>query len=337
MSISSTRSDRTAETLRLVLPLLSANGSDCGPQSYALWFEYVAGTNAELKATLDAVVRSKSRLTEADTQRLFAELVLAGDGRTLDDIRKALLQVVGGVSSAADRTRASSERFLQEIELTVEGPVRDEPAAPRLADQARQMVDSLVSLNDRLTESQAQIEQLRGQLEQVRQEAMTDPLTRLANRRAFDEALARLLGGPPAAGARTLASLVMVDVDHFKRINDEMGHVFGDRVLRAVADVLSRSVKGKDLVARFGGEEFAVLLPGTGTQAACRVAEQLCEAVAAIRIRRSGSDQVIAQVTVSCGVTELARGESAGMAIERADSALYRAKRLGRNRVVAGQ
>lgn len=335
MSAQTPHSHKTAETLRLVLPLMAAHGSDYGPQSYTLWYAYVAGDGNEIKAALDKVVQARGRLADEDTQRLFAGLVLGGEGKAIESVRKALLKLIGGVSSAASDTRQSSERFLLEIEDVADAAagLEAQPAVSRLAGHARRMSDSLVSLNGRLAESQAQIEGLREQLEQVRQESMTDPLTRLANRRAFDETLAELIAQGRQGGAPT--SLVMIDVDHFKRINDEMGHVFGDRVLRLIAGVLAKNLKGKDTPTRFGGEEFAVLLPGTPAQAAYRVADQLREAVAAILIRRGKGEDANLQITVSCGVATHARGEEPTAFVDRADAALYKAKRRGRNCVVA--
>ena len=326
---------RTAETLRLVLPLMSAHGADCSPQSYALWYAYVTGGCDELKAALDKVVAARARLSDDDTQRLFGALVLSGEGKALDLVRQALLRLVGGVSSAASDTRRSSERFITQIEDIADAAERSETttAVSRLVGHAREMTDSLVSLNSRLADSHAQIEALRDELEHVRQESMTDPLTRLANRSAFDETL----GGLAARGAGSEPfSLLMLDVDHFKRINDDLGHLFGDRVLRLIAGVLTKNLKGKDLPARYGGEEFAVLLPDTPPQAAYRVAEQLREAVAAIIVRR-GKGEADLQVTLSCGVATHAHGERPDALIERADVALYKAKRRGRNcSVVAG-
>ena len=340
-SIDTVKRDRSAELLRLALPLLSAHGSDFGPQSYALWYAYVAGGGAELAAALDAVVAARGRLSPGETQRLFVSMVLAGEGRALEAVRQALAGVMGGMSSAAADTRASSERFLRAIgaESLCHGAPADAgqgasaPAASRLADQARAMGDSLASLNARLSASQQQIEQLREQLERVRQESLTDALTRLANRRAFEDALERAIAEQAASGAPV--SLVMLDVDHFKRVNDEFGHLFGDQVLRMIGQVLTANLKGKDTTARFGGEEFAVLLPGTPLLAAFRVADQLRLAVAATGVHGKGAGTPATHVTVSCGVAALAPGEDAAGLIGRADAALYEAKRCGRDRVAA--
>ncbi len=157
--------------------------------------------------------------------------------------------------------------------------------------------------------------------------ATTDPLTGLANRRAFDEALAR-----EAALARRgnrPVSLVLLDVDHFKAFNDAFGHPAGDAVLRRVADAVRAACRGTDLPARFGGEEFAVLLPATDLGGALALSERFRQAVAA-------GPWPVQSVTVSAGVSTFGPGaEDAVRLVEAADRALYRAKRAGRNRVAS--
>ncbi|WP_142810676.1 PAS domain S-box protein [Tepidiphilus olei] len=165
--------------------------------------------------------------------------------------------------------------------------------------------------------------------ETLRRQAETDPLTGLANRRAFFEALRRY---EIAVRQGDCASILMLDLDHFKRINDHYGHAVGDEVLRRFADVLRDTVRGGDMPARIGGEEFAVLLPHTGFEGALTLAERIRSAVAQ---RCSLPEHPELQVTVSVGVSELsAQDAAADRALVRADAALYEAKARGRDRVV---
>jgi diguanylate cyclase len=127
--------------------------------------------------------------------------------------------------------------------------------------------------------------------------------------------------------------VVLIDLDHFKQVNDRYGHVFGDSVLKAVAHAIRSCVKGRDLVARFGGEEFVVLLPATSLAGAQALAEQVRGTIAAARIRRGGSAEAVGAITVSLGVATRRPGEAIERLIERADQALYRSKSGGRNRV----
>ena len=131
--------------------------------------------------------------------------------------------------------------------------------------------------------------------------------------------------------------LLLGDIDHFKSVNDTYGHLLGDKVIKFVAKVFKDGTKGQDLAARFGGEEFAVLLPDTPLSGATAVAENLRKAVEAGRLRRTDTGEAVRQVTISIGATILLPGEPAGATISRADAALYRAKQGGRNRVEVGE
>ncbi|MEC5292468.1 diguanylate cyclase [Aurantimonas sp. C2-6-R+9] len=161
-------------------------------------------------------------------------------------------------------------------------------------------------------------------------DAFTDPLTGLANRRAFDQRLEEWTTVQPL---RPFA-LMMIDVDHFKTINDRFGHDCGDRALAAVGDVLRRLESEKDMVARYGGEEFAVLLWNCDLPAAMRRAEHLRRLIAA---KHFGEIDDAAPLTVSIGVSQTDRCGSPGSVRRDADAALYRAKAAGRNCVVAAR
>jgi len=129
------------------------------------------------------------------------------------------------------------------------------------------------------------------------------------------------------------AALVLADIDHFKTVNDTHGHLIGDKVIRAVAHVLSTNIKGRDIAVRIGGEEFALLLPETSLSGAASLAEKLRELVAQGRIRRNDGEEQVGHVTLSLGVAAAEDGDSLEALIERTDAALYAAKRGGRNRV----
>jgi diguanylate cyclase len=169
---------------------------------------------------------------------------------------------------------------------------------------------------------------VRARLGKLETEVVKDPLTGLLNRRGLDQAVERLR----SAGMDLASSTVlMVDLDHFKRVNDSYGHLFGDQVLCATAKVLSGVIKGRDVAARFGGEEFVVLLPDTPESGAVTLAEQFRDAFSRAKVRRTGSDKVIDKLTVSIGVACPQAGESLDATLDRADAALYRAKNDGRN------
>ncbi len=162
---------------------------------------------------------------------------------------------------------------------------------------------------------------------EVRRLALTDPVTGLWNRHHLDTELTARIDAA-AAGGRPLA-LLMIDIDRFKPINDRHGHAIGDRVLRAVATRLANGIRSGDTLARFGGDELALIMPETPLAVAAGVAERLRALVA------DGTTEVPFAVTISIGVAELEAGETASTLLARSDKALYAAKVDGRNRVAA--
>lgn len=180
-----------------------------------------------------------------------------------------------------------------------------------------------------LSTARAELQQQRHQVEELVAEARTDTLTGLPNRRSFNEDLERRFD--QWRRHQMPVALIMIDIDHFKRFNDSYGHTAGDAVLRRAAQIISSSLRQMDLAARFGGEEFAVILPGTKLREAIKVAERVRAMVAAQRFELDGRPL---EITISAGVAPAMPGDEMIDLIERADEALYAAKEHGRNRAM---
>ena len=188
-------------------------------------------------------------------------------------------------------------------------------------------------LRERLEQKQSQIEKLCTDLAEAQEMGMTDPLTSLSNRRGFNSILATEIF-KARAGTAALC-LVMVDLDNFKKINDDFGHLVGDEILKVFAAVLRDNVGSHDSVARYGGEEFAIILPETELDDALGVTERVMRQLASKELVLNGTGKEIGKITASFGIAQLREGDTAQMLIERADDKLYEAKCGGRNRVAA--
>ncbi len=182
-------------------------------------------------------------------------------------------------------------------------------------------------LAEQLSDAKSEVLELREALEAIRTESQIDPVTTLVNRMFFDTALADSLRHAQRTG--DCLSLLMTDIDHFKKFNDTFGHLTGDQVLRLVAVSIKQNVKGLDTAARFGGEEFAIILPGCDLSGATQVAEQVRKAVQARELVKRSTGENLGRVTISIGVATFRKEDTPTTILERADNALYAAKRGG--------
>ena len=179
--------------------------------------------------------------------------------------------------------------------------------------------------------SLSEVESLRKELQQVKEESLTDPLTGLSNRRAFDAEIEHHM--VLAQEQKIPLSIMLIDIDHFKIFNDTYGHLVGDKVLRFLSATLKHCLKEKGIASRFGGEEFAVILPQTRLSDADAIAEQIRQSIASIELKDRVNSENYGNVTVSIGIAQCDMNERSDQLIQRVDEALYRAKGQGRNRV----
>ena len=198
-------------------------------------------------------------------------------------------------------------------------------AAPEVARNLLQVLSGRIRHDDEVLAESVRLQQ------HFERAATVDGLTGLRNRRWLDDAFARTLVRTVRTGAP--ASLLMIDIDHFKRLNDEFGHLVGDAVLCRAAQVLAGCLRPQDLLARFGGEEFAVLLPGTDTEEAEAIAERLRSSIEAAVQPAAGAGDPLPAATISVGVATAHLSDSLQALVALADAALYRAKQAGRNRI----
>ncbi|MBV4479200.1 GGDEF domain-containing protein [Pseudomonas khavaziana] len=238
-------------------------------------------------------------------------------------------QVDGLQSSVQDA--ADLDSLKQVLESHLEGLLGTMDAHQQQRDQREQEVAArLKGLAERVANMEQEALGYREHLEVQRQKALIDPLTGLPNRAAWSERLDYEVNAWHQRG--NSLSLAMLDLDHFKRINDGYGHLAGDKVLKIIANVLSKRLRPADFIARFGGEEFVLLMPDSTLADALAVGEGLRGAIAACPFHFKGEPVTI---TVSMGVAQFQPGERSDLALKRADEALYKAKAAGRNQVQA--
>lgn len=329
--------EQAAEYIRLALPLMSRNGIPADPKHYAVWYDYVSGRNQPLKECIDRALTRQQRIDSDFSAELFDEYFRSREEKIADQMRIEVRTLITTVLQQLAESGGQANHYGNVLETYNDRLSKDLSTGEfrRLINEfmgeTREMLAANRQLEQQLQKTNLELDELRQQLETARHEACTDGLTDLANRKAFDNALQE--HASLANDIRHELCLVMIDIDHFKHFNDSHGHLIGDKLLRFVAKILKESLKGQDFVARFGGEEFAILLPNTPLRGALAVAESLRARVQSQRLRRTDTQQAIGGVTLSLGIASYRYNEPLEQFIARADTALYHAKRLGRNRV----
>ena len=331
--------DEASEYLRLTLPIMSKHRVPTVPLNYSVWFEHTSGGCQALSDAIKRLVDAGEEIDEDATRQLYSQYLDPTNRTRIETAERTVRNLVAALTESLDKAGSEVSRYEQSLQSCAERlsddiPIEQlRPLVSNLIESTHQMEEGSAALHQHLDDSKRDANALRDELERVRTEAKTDPLTGLANRRGFEEQFEVLKATDDYAEARH--SLLIGDIDHFKNVNDNYGHLFGDKILKVVGTAFSNLTKGKDLAARFGGEEFIVLLPKTDVGGAVALANSIRKAIENGRVVNPKTGEEVNRITISLGVTELVHGEDLNSSIARADEALYAAKGNGRNRVEA--
>jgi len=330
--------EQSAELLRMVLPLMARHAAGFHPMSFAVWYEYAAGINPALRTAIDQRLTQGTPLQDADIFELYAAHVAQRDldasARMRTDIERLMKDVDGAALEAGQEVQQYGTElsdYRGRLELGLSGDALGGMVRSLIQDTTR-MHASTELFHEHLRKSALEVERLRGELEVAQGLAQRDPITALLNRRGFDQQLVRL-----HRDGLTECCLLILDIDNFKAINDSHGHLLGDKVIMAVANVLRSCVGERGSIARIGGDEFAVLMAQAELDGACALAERVRVSVSRGSLRRADTDEVIGGVSVSIGVAARTQTEALDAFIARADRALYDSKARGRNCVTAAR
>jgi len=312
-------------------------------QNFELILAYVSGENTDLKSTIEGLASRDCRFDPSVMASLHDQYFrIRRESEELTELSGKISSELGSLVkmlNTAGRDQSAYGSALSKASGELHRPDLSEDRIKSLIDHVVQATHAMETrsktLEMEVKASSHEVAQLRERLESVRREALTDPLTGIPNRKAFDTELERAMDGAIKSGDPM--SLLMCDIDHFKQFNDTWGHQTGDQVLKLVANCISENVKGRDTAARFGGEEFAVVLPQTELADAVRLAYQIRSKVESKKLVKKSTGDILGIITISIGVAEYDMKEGTEGLIQRADACLYAAKRMGRNRVMSGQ
>lgn len=333
--------DESVKTLKKTIPLMMKYSVPVNPTNYALWFTYTSNEVPSLNKELDAIIQLYDTCPKFKTEQLYNKHIqndVVDQAKTLQRSINCMVDKVGnsiGLSKQGAKDFENAMTLchdeLKEID-SIKTPISQNEISGFVGDllnKSLTMRDNAKDFSLSLDKAQEEIKTLRLALESSQQDALSDVLTGLLNRRAFEQEIDELLNLSNAN-----SYLIIADIDHFKIFNDKHGHVLGDQVLKTVGKRLETACEyHKGLAFRFGGEEFALLLPKSTITLAHQLAENIRQSIERLVIKDKTTSNTIANITCSFGVAPIEN--NATSSIKLADTRMYKAKKEGRNKVVS--
>jgi len=329
---------KATSNLKKTVPLMMKHRIAATPANYALWYTYVDNAIPELNSELDYILNSFGFCPAATGDQLYKDYIASNTETNVHQLKENVEVLVHELSSSMDDALSDTNAFTEVIDKSFSNleKVQNENLSldeamnvmRNLIGEAQGIRHSTAFLNDQLNNASQEIARLKTQLAQVHKAALFDSLSGLYNRRAFDDDLAALMQSEQAL------SLIFLDIDHFKVFNDEYGHLFGDTVIRAIAKRLQSTCQAGITAYRYGGEEFALLVPHKSLRVARQFAEMLRTSIERLNVKDRRTSKQVSSITASFGVAEKTANDTPETIVERADRKLYEAKKLGRNRVM---
>ncbi|GAA3924782.1 GGDEF domain-containing protein [Litoribacillus peritrichatus] len=330
---------KAAEILKKSIPELTASKVPITPYNYGIWYTHCSGVNKKLSTDLNNILKDYGTLNHEQSLDLFKRHVI-NDLLSIDDKLESNLQkVMSDMSESATFTEQNAGDLERELTISLRSlnsSVNEEELKTiisTISEKTRLVSSTTKQFKNVLSDAQQEINQLKQELQEAKEAANKDTLTKLFNRRHFDNKLATTLDKKRDSDAY---ALILLDVDHFKAFNDNYGHLMGDTVLKSIGQVLNFMCEDTNHIPyRYGGEEFAILMPKTSMREAKILAENTRKKISSLKIKDKKSGQEISKITASFGLAFFGPEDTKESLIERSDSALYRAKQNGRNQVVS--
>ncbi|MGY5451192.1 GGDEF domain-containing protein [Agarivorans sp. MS3-6] len=325
--------------LKKAVPLMMKHQIPATPNNYALWYLYVEDQNPQLTAAIDEIISEYDTVPTTSSEVLYQNHIASQDELDMKSMRLSLEAMATELSQTMSDTGSDTSAFQSSIDKNFAKLNRiEEDSIPleqvlglvkNLVEDASSIRKSTDFFNSQLSKAQLEIAKLKNQLKETEKDALYDALTGALNRRAFDADLKDILDSQPEG-----LCIILADIDHFKAFNDNYGHMLGDQVLKVVAKRMNEACRDGAKVYRVGGEEFAIICSKSNLRSARHLAESVRRAIEKLSLKDRRSNQRIDNITSSFGVAEFNPVSRSRAIFDAADSQLYEAKRLGRNRVM---
>lgn len=281
---------------------------------------------------MDAIFIGGADITPEESHKLYVQFIINEHLDSGENELNKIDQIASGLNNVHSQNDSLDQQLNENISHIKEAKSLVE--IPHIVDRVVSAIESIKHLNQQFTSdmksSADEITFLKRQLQRAERKASVDQLTKLSNRYSFDTQLAQLTQHATQASS---VCLILIDLDHFKSLNDDYGHVIGDTVLRMMGELIRNASPDSAICARYGGEEFAIILTNSSIEQAAAVADKLHGKLQQVKVELKKTGKILNSISASFGVARFKIGESVETFIDRTDQALYRAKDNGRNRV----
>ena len=326
--------EKSQEYCRMALKIISKNKLIPTPEIYTVLYEYCSGYSQQLTEDINRLM-VENKMNNETILSIYEKFFQITNKHKITEIIDSLKKVVKELItsfSQVDLSQSDSEKKLYKIRQNLENA--------KTTEDIEQIINSILHemnsfknagklLNLKLKNSENIFIKLNKKIEKLKTASMEDTLTGVLNRRGFEEEFRKIIENDEIMDI----AMIFGDIDNFKAINDNYSHLVGDEVLKIVADTLMKNTKGKDIVARFGGEEFIILVTNTSFKNVVHLAESLRKSISEKKLIIKRTKETLKPVTLSFGVAKYIKGEALDDLIERADKAMYYSKTHGKNRV----
>ncbi|WP_019894897.1 GGDEF domain-containing protein [Hydrogenovibrio halophilus] len=334
--------EKAQRIFKQLVEVFDEQGINPTPLNYYIWYQYYKGNHPRFRQEMDAALNDPFGYNDRLGRRLYDEYF--SDDEPTNEFDRAFKRLINLVIQKMNVWSDKLESHTETLSQCTDSLNSEDVDAERLRELTQSVLSTASSMKESseafqqdMLQSNEEISHLRQQLIEAKAETMTDELTEIGNRKAFNHSVRDAV----EAHSDQPESLILIlsDIDHFKRFNDTFGHLVGDSVLRYFANMMKKTRGENESLCRFGGEEFAILLTHSDLDAGMERAETIRETLQQARLKRKDSTKNLGEITASFGVAAFAGEEQESIEdwIHRADEALYQAKNSGRNKVVAAE
>ena len=308
------------------------------PRTYEVWYTYASGTNELINQRVDSIIKDAGNLNTFEIDQIHGEALSATENQQ-DAVSETLKQELDAIVKLIQSHLNANENYTGSLDETMDSltdaatPAEIREVINLLISENQKMQRETSKLTDKLGKSQEQVQAMRKELVEARENEMRDLVTGLGNRRWFEWHLSTLMNEARTSGASLC--LALIDIDHFKRINDTFGHLAGDQVLKFFGQIMQKNIKGKDICARYGGEEFAIILPNTHLKDALMLIDSIRQKFENANLVFAKSKKPVGVITASFGLVKMNPNDDCEGIVQRADMKLYEAKNSGRNCIMS--